>query len=93
MNDHTVAHNVQQQLPKCFHIAMGKFIYKAWNTRLNLWLMKIDLIDITLPSSTHSNVYTGLCIVSKYKNKMWYESYKDIWQVIWKNEDIKMQMN
>lgn len=30
MNDHTVACNVQQHLPKCFHIAMGKFIYKAW---------------------------------------------------------------
>lgn len=53
----------------------------------------MDLIDITLTWSIHSNVYVGLCIVSKYKNKMWYESFKDIWQVIWKNEDIKMQVN
>lgn len=51
------------------------------------------LIDIILPSSTHSNLYIDLSIVSKYKNKMWHESGKDIWQVIWKNEDIKAQMN
>lgn len=60
---------------------------------LDVWLMKIDLTDITITWSTHSNVYMGFYIVSKYKNKMWYESFKDIWQVIWKNEDIKMQVN
>lgn len=36
------------------------------------------LIDIILPSSTHSNLYIDLSIVSKYYKKMWHESGKDI---------------
>lgn len=54
---------------------------KPESAHLNVWLIKIDLVDI-LASSTHCNVYIGLCIVSRYKNM------RAVWifyRLFWKN--------
>lgn len=56
--------------------------------------MKIDIFDIILTSSTHpmcTKAHIGLYICSKYKNKMQYESYKNILQVIL-SEQMKIQV-
>lgn len=51
------------------------FYLKFESVYLNVWLIKIDLVDFILVLFIYFNVYIGFCIVFKYKNKMWYESF------------------